>query len=248
MNDFDFDVMQKKRIANNAAHMKRGSKSKKCSLPSDHMTPAEWKRRNGPVSTYSLNKPMDWETFKSLPVDIQQSYIDILQSRFNVTTSTISKELFGKTAPVLKNLMEKNGLKYIQMKGKNMTPDERDLWDRWLYPVVPEWAIPEEDPAKVQQFLDELSTPEDYGAETEERMDEEPVEDTIVPEEPAPIELPRELMVERAEAATKPDLLSLDKLSATFSGDFDAERFQHWVSRLPMPEGKVCIKVEVMAL
>lgn len=29
MNDFNFDVMQKKRIANNAARMKRGSKSKK---------------------------------------------------------------------------------------------------------------------------------------------------------------------------------------------------------------------------
>ena len=89
MNDFDYDVMQKKRIANNAARMKRGSKSKKCSLPSDHLTPAQWKKRNGPVNTYRLNQPMDWETFTVLPIDIQQSYIGILQSRFNVTTSTI---------------------------------------------------------------------------------------------------------------------------------------------------------------
>ena len=248
MNDFDFDVMQKKRIANNAAHMKRGSKSKKCSLPSDHMTPAEWKRRNGPVSTYSLNKPMDWETFKSLPVDIQQSYIDILQSRFNVTTSAISRDLFGKTGPTLKNHMEKTGIKYIQMKGRNMSAEEKDLWKSWLSPVAPEWAPAEEDPAKVQQFLDELSLPE----ETKEKGDismEIPMEECDKANEPAPREkLPRELMVERAKEAIKPDILSLDKLSATFSGDFDAEAFLRWVTRLPMPEGKVCIKVEVMAL
>ena len=235
MNDFDYEVMQKKRIARGAAHMKRGSKSKKCSLPSDHMTPAEWKRRNGPVSTYSLNKPMDWETFKSLPVDIQQSYIDILQSRFNVTTSAISRDLFGKTGPTLKNHMEKTGIKYIQMKGRNMSTEEKDLWESWLSPAAPAWAPAEEDPAKVQQFLDELSLPEDYDAETAERMDEEP----------APIELPRELVVERAKEAIKPDVLSLDKLSATFSGDFDAEAFLRWVTRLPIPYDNVRIKVEV---
>lgn len=240
MNDFDYEVMQKKRIARGAIHMKGGSKSKKCSLPSDNMTPAQWKRRNGPVSTYSLNKPMDWETFKSLPVDIQQSYIDIIQGRFSVSTATISRDLFGKTGPALKAHIEKKGLKYIQMKGRAMSAEEKELWENWLSPAAPEWAPAEEDPAKVQQFLDELALPEDYDAETEERMDEEPVEDTI--------ELPRELMVERAKEAIKPDTLSLDKLSATFSGDFDAESFLRWVTRLPMPEGKVCIKVEVMAL
>ena len=35
MNDFDFENMQKKRIAQGARHRVCGSKSKKCSLPSD---------------------------------------------------------------------------------------------------------------------------------------------------------------------------------------------------------------------
>lgn len=248
MNDFDYEVMQKKRIAHSAAHMKRGSKSKKCTLPSDHLTPAQWKRRNGPVSTYSLNQPMDWETFKSLPIDIQQSYIDILQRRFNVTASTISKELFGKTAPALKNLMEKNGIKYIQMKGKNMTPDERDLWDRWLSPVAPEWAPAEEDPAKVQQFLDALASPEDYDAETEEQMDDEPIgegqmEDPDVTEVIDGFKAWSESMPAVELKAIKP--LSLDELTAVFTGVFSPENFLDWVSRLPIPYDNVRIKVEV---
>ena len=52
MHDFDYDAMQKKRIARGASHMKRGSKSKKCTLPSDYLTAAQKRRLNGPVSTY----------------------------------------------------------------------------------------------------------------------------------------------------------------------------------------------------
>jgi hypothetical protein len=238
MNDFDYDVLQKKRIARGAIRMKGGSKSKKCTLPSDHLTPAQWKRRNGPVNTYSLNQPMDWETFKSIPIDIQQSYIDILQRRFNVTAATISKELFGNTASVLRLHMNKHGIKYTPMKGRNMSADERDLWERWLSPVAPEWAPAEEDPAKVQQYLDELALPEDYDAETEERMDDEPMEDPDVAE-----------VLEGFKAwyeslpTTKP--LSLDELTAVFTGVFSPENFLDWVSRLPIPYDNVRIKVEV---
>lgn len=240
MNDFDFDVMQKKRIANNAARMKRGSKSKKCSLPSDHLTPAQWKRRNGPVSTYSLNQPMDWETFKSLPTDIQQSYIDILQSRFNVTASTISKELFGKTGPALKALIEKNGLKYIKMKGKNMSADDREAWEHWLNPekcaeshenVMEKCEMLPEEPEMVQH-PDELFDPKPVA-------EEEPTVEEVMKgfkewSESLPV----------AEAKTsKP--LSLDELTAVFTGVFSPATFLDWVSRLPIPYDNVRIKVEV---
>ena len=48
MHDFDYDAMQKKRIARGASHMKRGSKSKKCTLPSDYLTAAQKRRLNAP--------------------------------------------------------------------------------------------------------------------------------------------------------------------------------------------------------
>jgi hypothetical protein len=247
MNDFDFDVMQKKRIANNAARMKRGSKSKKCSLPSDHLTPAQWKRRNGPVSTYSLNQPMDWETFKSLPTDIQQSYIDILQSRFNVTASTISKELFGKTGPALKALIEKKGIKYIQMKGKNMSTEEREAWEHWLNPEKHE---PE--PFPVPSVTEPIKVEEP----TVEMLPEEPEIPVEMPEKPeALLEMANKKLdvntlidqmfnCPKFEAKEAPKF-DLDELSAVFSGEFSPERFLRFVTQLPMPEGNVRIKVEV---
>lgn len=240
MNDFDFDVMQKKRIANNAAHMKRGSKSKKCSLPSDHMTPAEWKRRNGPVSTYSLNKPMDWETFKSLPVDIQQSYIDILQSRFNVTTSTIGKDMFDKTPATLKAHMDKYGLKYIQMKGRNMTAEEREAWKHWLNPEKCEPAH-----EKVMEKCEMLPDEPEMVQHPDELFDPKPVAE----EEPTVEEVMKGFKgwsesLPTAEAKTsKP--LSLDELTAVFTGVFSPAAFLDWVSRLPIPYDNVRIKVEV---
>ena len=231
MNDFDFDVMQKKRIANNAARMKRGSKSKKCSLPSDHLTPAQWKRRNGPVSTYSLNQPMDWKTFKSLPVDIQQSYIDILQSRFNVTTATIGKDLFDKTPATLKAHMEKYGLKYIQMKGRNMTAEEREAWEHWLNPEKCADEPEVEEPEMVQH-PDELFDPKPVAEE------EPAVEEVMKGFKEWSESLPM------AEAKTiKP--LSLDELTAVFTGVFSPANFLDWVSRLPIPYDNVRIKVEV---
>lgn len=226
MNDFDFDVMQKKRIANNAAHMKRGSKSKKCSLPSDHMTPAEWKRRNGPVSTYSLNKPMDWETFKSLPVDIQQSYIDILQSRFNVTTSTIGKDMFDKTPATLKAHMEKYGLKYIQMKGRNMTAEEREAWKHWLNPEKCEESH-ENVMEKCEMLPDELFDPKPVA-------EEEPTVEEVM-----------DGFKEWSESLPTIKPLSLDELTAVFTGVFSPAEFLDWVSRLPIPYDNVRIKVEV---
>jgi hypothetical protein len=226
MNDFDFDVMQKKRIANNAARMKRGSKSKKCSLPSDHLTQAQWKRRNGPVNTYSLNQPMDWETFKSLPIDIQQSYVDILQRRFNVTAATISKELFGKSNPVLRLHMDKHGIKYTSMKGRGMTADEREIWEHWLNPVAPECAKPEEgEPEAVTDVPEEVPEVDEIAKTFIQGFDS------------VPVAIPR-------DDCDEPKF-DIDELTAVFSGEFDPDRFLRFVTSLPMPDGNIRIKVEV---
>ena len=69
MNDFDYDAMQKKRIGRGYHNMKRRTRG--CALPSDHLTAAQLKARNGSVNTYNLNLPMSWETFKAMPKDLQ---------------------------------------------------------------------------------------------------------------------------------------------------------------------------------
>ena len=54
MTDFDYDVMQKKRLARNQFHNAK-YKHGGCHLPHEDLTPAQMKRRNGPIMTYSIN-------------------------------------------------------------------------------------------------------------------------------------------------------------------------------------------------
>ena len=71
MNDFDYEVLQKKRLARQAFHKKGGSKSRKCPMSTDRMTRKQWIERCGEVVTYELGKPMGWEAFKQMPVALQ---------------------------------------------------------------------------------------------------------------------------------------------------------------------------------
>lgn len=234
MNDFEWDALQKKRIAAGARHMRRGSKSKKCALPSDYMTQAEWRRRNGKVSTYNLNQPMNWTEFRNMPVDLQQGYIESLQRRFVVPLATISRELFGKSTGCLRLYCDRYGIKYIPMRGCSLPKGVRAGWDAWLESV----AVAEEpktlDPEIPDAVIDEL------------REDAEKVFDALPDAEDYDIveEIPDEIGKAVAEAMK----VRMTDLTATFKGVFDTESFLHWVSKLPMPEGFVKIRVEVETL
>ena len=94
MNDFDYEVKQKRELARAARYRKRGSKSKKCSLPSDYLTQKQLRERNGNVEYYSLNAPMKWATYKTMPDDLKAEYITSLANRYHVTQTDIA-EMMG---------------------------------------------------------------------------------------------------------------------------------------------------------
>lgn len=74
MNDFDYDIVQKKRVARGAfAHVNR--KRGKCRLPSDYLTAAQKKEMNGAVKTYNITRPMPLDEFKGMPDDLQREYL-----------------------------------------------------------------------------------------------------------------------------------------------------------------------------
>lgn len=128
MNDFDYDVLQKKRIASGARHMKRGSRSKRCSLPSDNLTPAQLKRRNGPVSTYKLDAPMRWDDFRAMPEDLQKQYLTNLVETYNVSIFKIA-DMLGVNTMTITRLRESLG---ITVKAKGGTRQENyEKWRRW---------------------------------------------------------------------------------------------------------------------
>lgn len=130
MNDFDFDVMTKKRIARGAAARKCGSKSRRCTLPSDYLTDAQKKARNGKLSTYNLSKPMTYEQFKLMPRDLQREYLLKLRNDMHASARVIA-QMFGCSYETVRVVIRDLG---INTGGKKiyMNLDQLMRWNNWL--------------------------------------------------------------------------------------------------------------------
>lgn len=133
MTDFDFDCMQKKRIAQGARHRKCGSKSRMCFLPTDHMTQKQWKERNGSCMTMNLNKPMSWEDFKHLPAGMQTEYLQHITDTYKVGKSKIAKDVFGCSDDTLAKYVSANGLRvrFCSAAGSK-SKEQIAVWNRFL--------------------------------------------------------------------------------------------------------------------
>ena len=131
MNDFDYDVLQRKRIASGARHIKKGSRSKKCTLPSDLLTAKQRKELNGTVETYNLNEPKTWRNFKKMPLDIQQEYIDSVQRRFDVRQKPLS-EMFGVRATSMCHYFKVNGLRWGDASCELSREDALNAWEQFV--------------------------------------------------------------------------------------------------------------------
>ena len=228
MNDFDYDVLQKKRTAAGARHMKRGSRSKRCSLPSDHLTPAQLKRRNGPVSTYKLDEPMRWDDFKAMPVDLQKQYLTNLVETYGATNEMLSDMFYVHPTHVG---AVKKALGVISNNPRRLIGEKKairdQMWAAFCNGVVGGGDAVKEtprEPEKVETLPvrcpDELEEAAITPADTEAPTEAEPVD----------VKIP---------------MLDMTELSATFHGWFTPEAFLGWITKLPIPEADVRIKVEV---
>ena len=252
MHDFDYDAMQKKRIARGASHMKRGSK--KCTLPSDYLTAAQKRRLNGPVSTYKLDEPMNWESFKAMPEDLQKKYILNLQETYQANNDMLGK-MFGVSGVSVCKMRRALG---VGAMGQNkMTRDEvavRDAkWDAFCNGVV--GGKPGE-PKKienneVEELHDEINDFVGFG----DPEVEEPVKapEQIEIEEMNPIkesvEEPVEEPVKTPEKEKSVDFLMTEKLDVTFvsdSGDLDTV-FQ-LLKQFGSHAGRCRIRIEIEAV
>ena len=323
MNDFDYDVLQKKRTAAGARHMKRGSRSKRCSLPSDNLTPAQLKRRNGPVSTYKLDAPMRWDDFKAMPVDLQKQYLSRLIEHYHATNkmlgamfyvdptvvalrrrklgvpegrsvyfrgaakvqrderwnaflrgegavfcedisldtaipvqefmllsaekqteyieglinnygtnlSRISRDLFCRQKSWLQQYMVRQGSPVPGGNKHGMTSEDEKRWIEFCKPVQPFNTVPadisdEKEALEADKSIDPAQDPSE-------------LEEVVLT--PADTEAP----TEAEPVVVKIPMLDMTELSATFNGWFTPEAFLGWISKLPIPEAEVKIRVSV---
>lgn len=129
MNDFDWDILQKKRIARNAS--KRVGQRKGCTLPSDSLTKAQRDKLNGEVISVTLNKPISWDDYKSLPKALQTEYINDLVKRYGVSITRISTELFKLSEAAVKLYNARNDVEYLKVKGGSIKFDAEG-WKSFL--------------------------------------------------------------------------------------------------------------------
>lgn len=127
MNGFDYDCMQKKRIAMGAfAHINR--KRGGCSLPSDTLTEKQRKEKNGEVKSYNITRPMPWHEFKAMPEDLKREFFRNMQS-FGGTAKWLAEEM-GASDQTIIAYAERVGAPF-RRGGRNA-----EMWGR----KIMEWA------------------------------------------------------------------------------------------------------------
>jgi len=127
VNDFDYDCMQKKRVARGAfAHINR--KRGGCALPSDTLTEKQRKEKNGEVKSYNITRPMPWWEFKPMPEDLKREFFRNMQS-FGGTAKWLAEEM-GASAQTIIAYAERVGAPF-RRGGRNA-----GMWQR----KIMEWA------------------------------------------------------------------------------------------------------------
>ena len=140
MNDFEYDVMVRKRIARGAFNRKRGSKSKKCSLPSDHLTDSQWKKMNGDVIVFNMDSPVLWADFRRLSQPTQKEYLDSLAQRYHASGSAVAK-MMGVSLPTFYKHCNRMDYHMDGNKGHRMNAAEKAAWQAFLAPMP--WMPPQ---------------------------------------------------------------------------------------------------------
>lgn len=94
---FTQDVRERSKMKTGAFHKKNGSKSKKCTLPSDYLTARQKKKLNGECETLKLNEPFrDWKQFKKYAVSMKTAYLDNLVHNYGAKQKDVA-DMFGVT-------------------------------------------------------------------------------------------------------------------------------------------------------
>lgn len=128
MNEFDYEVKQRKNIARSARNRKgtvfgpRG-----CRLPSDNLTAAQKRKLNGAVVTYDLSAPLTRGETMNLPPDIRKEYFTrILEHGGN---AVILGRVWGCSTGTVLNTAATCGFKFPRTRGGR---DKTAAWTQWL--------------------------------------------------------------------------------------------------------------------
>lgn len=131
MNDFDYEVKQKKDIARSAAHKVNGVKSRKCTLPTDHMTDSQIRKMNGQEISFNINKPITLDKFKKIPSEVGREYIMHLHEMYGVGNTALA-QMFLCTKEYVRQMLSADPYNIKFHRGRQMTYVQRQQWRLFL--------------------------------------------------------------------------------------------------------------------
>ena len=180
------------------------------------------------MSTYKLDAPMRWDDFKAMPVDLQKQYLTNLVETYGATNEMLGDMFYVHPTHVG---TVKKALGVISNNPRHLSKEKKtirdQMWAAFCNGVVGGGDAVKEtprEPKKVEALPvrcpDELEGAALTSADTEATTETEP-------------------------AVVKIPLLDMTELSATFNGWFTPEAFLGWISKLPIQEGEVKIRVSV---
>lgn len=154
---FKKQEIESKRIARGSFNKKGGSRSKRCTLPSDRLTEKERKKLNGPCITYNLNKPMKASEFKAMPTDMAKKYLAKLAEEHGARSMDVA-EMLGYSKGGFSNILHE------LYKGDSPFKDIRRHevsreWLEFIGAIKPEDATEIAEPE--QEIVEEVKLPEE---------------------------------------------------------------------------------------
>ena len=162
MNDAEYTFMQtnreRKTISRSAKYRRNGSRSKKCTLPSDHLTPAQKKGLNGTVKTYDMNKPHSLRELRTWPDDLRHVYMDELLSRYRPSNKDLALMLNCSPSTVSQRMPSVFACFRGRGGQERQTEEQAIAWQRFISGEEPVLTLNPEAPPVVVPASPEVHT------------------------------------------------------------------------------------------
>ena len=178
------------------------------------------------MSTYKMDQPMSWEAFLGMPEDLQKQYLGGLIDTYDATDEMLG-EMFRVHRLTVGKVRRRLGTSAGKDCRKRLSAAHQEIRNA-------KWAT----------FCGGVVGGGDVQVEPENAAKEDPAAETVPTAELVPVSAD-EPDVKRAMTEKQQLPMDLTELRAVFSGYFKPEDFLAWISRLPVPDGEVRIKVEV---
>lgn len=154
---------ERKSAARGARHRVCGSKSKRCTLPHEYLTPAQMKRRNGIVNTYSMNAPHTKAELSGWSQDLRREYFTGLMQRYCPTNAQLA-DMLGCSERTVYNILTACS---VSRENHRQTRAQEAAWFTFVAPDAPERAQSDVTPEAIH-VPDEHEIPADAATEPQE--------------------------------------------------------------------------------